>query len=330
MVFGMRIVPGRFNCDPILQAAWLYYHDNLTQQEIADILGVSRATVINYLNSARDQHVVTISVKPEVMNTISLAQELCERFALEDALIIPEDGGRGNLIDRIGAAAAHYVGLSCQSGDVIGVAWGRTVLAMSTRIPPTTATDLKVVQIVGSMLLDDGTSAEVCTANIAHRLGAVCVNLHLPALLSSRDLRDALMTEAMVVDQFDLIRRCSQVYFGICTLERDSLVYNSGLTTPQSSITYQEGGAVGVIAGRFYDRQGRPVLAEIDDRRIGITLQELKEIPKRIAVAGGPEKVKPILAALVGGYVTTLITDEATARGVLAEADQPANLRQAG
>ncbi|MET1027053.1 MAG: sugar-binding transcriptional regulator [Dongiaceae bacterium] len=326
----MRVVPGRFNCDPIIQAAWLYYHDNLTQQEIADILGVSRATVINYLNAARDQHVVSVSVKPEAMNTVSLAQELCGQFGLEDALIVPDDGGHGNLIDRIGAAAAHYLGHTCQSDDIIGVAWGRTVLAMSKLIPPTAETDLRVVQIVGSMLLDDGTSAEVCTANIAYRLGAVCVNLHLPALLSSRTLRDALMAEPMVADQFDLIRRCSQVYFGICTLERDSLVYNSGLTTPQSSVTYQEGGAVGVIAGRFYDRTGLPVLAEIDERRIGITLQELKSIPKRIAVAGGAEKVKPILAALVGGYATTLITDEKTARGVLAEAGRIAKLRQAG
>ncbi|MGO8077463.1 sugar-binding domain-containing protein, partial [Rhizobium leguminosarum] len=71
------------------------------------------------------------------------------------------------------------------------------------------------------------------------------------------------------------------------------------------------------FARRFIDGKGRPVAGPLDDHTIGISLDMLKKIGLRIAVAGVFDKVPAILAALRGGYVNVLITDAAKGRGIL-------------
>ena len=43
---------------------------------------------------------------------------------------------------------------------------------------------------------------------------------------------------------------------------------------------------------------------------VAITLDELKQVDRVVGVAGGPEKLEAIRAALLGGYINVLITDQ--------------------
>jgi DNA-binding transcriptional regulator LsrR (DeoR family) len=56
-------------------------------------------------------------------------------------------------------------------------------------------------------------------------------------------------------------------------------------------------------------------------RRIGLTLATVRELPQVVCVAGGPGKVAAIRAAVTGRLVKVLVTDEATATALLADAD---------
>jgi DNA-binding transcriptional regulator LsrR (DeoR family) len=76
-------------------------------------------------------------------------------------------------------------------------------------------------------------------------------------------------------------------------------------------------GAVGVIIGRFIDAEGRQVRDAIDERTVGITLEQLKCASIRICAAGGPRKTEALRAGLLGGYATHLVTDMKTARMLL-------------
>ena len=76
--------------------------------------------------------------------------------------------------------------------------------------------------------------------------------------------------------------------------------------------------ATGDILARYFDVQGRPVESDLEDRIVGLSLEDVRQIPTVIAVAGGPSKVVPILGALRGRYVDVLITDETTAQQLLA------------
>jgi DNA-binding transcriptional regulator LsrR (DeoR family) len=50
---------------------------------------------------------------------------------------------------------------------------------------------------------------------------------------------------------------------------------------------------------------------------MAITLEELRKIPLRIGVTSGKEKAMPILGAINGKYINSLITDEETANELL-------------
>src|SRR5215510_4630065 len=86
--------PPEFAGDPIVWAAWLYYEERMTQEEVAERLGVSRASVVNFLQEARDRGVVTIAVAPEHLRNVRAARELSKRFGLTSCVVIPGDGGR--------------------------------------------------------------------------------------------------------------------------------------------------------------------------------------------------------------------------------------------
>jgi len=62
---------------------------------------------------------------------------------------------------------------------------------------------------------------------------------------------------------------------------------------------------------------GRVVDDALRDRVVGITGEQLRAIPRRVGIAGGPRKRETIRAAVAGGLVNVLITDLTTARWML-------------
>lgn len=309
--------PPEFSGDPIIWAAWLYYEERMTQEEVAEQLGVSRASVVNYLQEARDRNIVTIAVASEHLQSVRIARELSDRYDLTSCLVVPEDGGRMPAYERVGRAGGRLLLELLEPDDVLGVSWGRTVLSLSASLAEAKMPGVTVVQIAGSAIGTAEFSPELCTSNIAYRIGARCVNLHAPGIVSRPDVKKLFMQESSLVEQFKLIRSCTKVLFGVTGLDSASTALRSGYMTPEKMRPYVKGGAVAVMSGRFLDAEGRPVLGPLDEQMIGLTIPEIARIPERICVAGGSEKIQAIRAMLKGGYATILVTDERTAQALV-------------
>jgi len=303
--------------NPMLSAAWLYYQDELTQSDIAEVLGVSRASVINYLHEARRTGVVKITLESEHFTAMRLAQQLCKRFGLQRCIVIPDDQGRRPAAVRLGEAGAQLLSDVVAQGDMLGVSWGQTVLALSKAISPQRIPGLSVIQITGSMLATFAFSPELCTSNIADRFGARCINLHAPALVSRAEIRDLLYQEPALIPQLKLLQTCTKIVYGVGHLDQDSTIFGSGTVVTEDLQPYITQGAVGVIAGRYFDSAGKPVHGPLDERMIGLTLAEIDKIPMRICVAGGAAKAPALRAALQGQHATMLVTDELAARALI-------------
>ena len=310
-------VPAEFD-DPLTWVAWLYYADQLTQTEIADILKVSRATVVKLLQDARERGIVTIRLNIEASTRTQLSRAIAQKYGLEAVHLIPALR-RGPLPARLGDAGARVLADLLRPGDIIGVAWGRTVLAVAKAMPmPERPEPYTVVQICGSS--PGGTaefSPELCSSLLASRLSARCANLLAPAVLSSAKLRDQLLGEPSLVGQFKLIRSANRIVFGIGDLGPSATVRASELVSDAVIDSYIAKGAVGVVIGRFVDAEGHQIEGELDDRMVGVNLKELKTMPGRLCVAGGREKIVAIRAVLKGGYVNRLVTDVETAGELL-------------
>ncbi len=311
-----RNVPPEFD-DIVMWAAWLYYSDQMTQNEIASRLKVSRATVINYLQEARERGLVIIQISPEANARTSVARALMAKFGLDGASVIPPNDS-SFLIKRLGAAGAQVLADRVQSGDTIGVAWGRTVLAVADQIAlAQPQPDLMVVQVAGSLISEPDFSPELCTTLLASRIGARCINLLAPAILSTGEIKRLLLAEPILRRQFELIHGTNHILFGAGDVGPRSTIRAAGILSDAELQSYLDGGAVAVIIGRFLDAQGRPVRGEPDQRMVGITLEDLRQIPSRICVGGGEAKVPALRATLTGGYATHLVTDLATAEALL-------------
>ncbi|NLS20448.1 dihydroxyacetone kinase subunit DhaK [Rhizobium sp. P40RR-XXII] len=310
-------MPLRYGDDPYVWACWLYYEDGKTQGDIAEIMGISRATVNSYLADARSRGIVNISLEPSRLSSLSIAQELKRHFGLHDCLVVPSDDGSRPLIDRLGTAGAQAIARLLKSGDTLAVAWGRTVLAVAEQANVPNLQDVTIVQATGGTRARFAYTPELCAAAFANATDGKLINITAPAIVSAPEVRDILLREPLVEDQFAMLSKANKAIFGIASLRPNSTIHSSGFFESVSLQDYLAKNAVGVLAGRFIDAKGQPIAGPLDDRTVGISLNMLKSIGLRIAVAGGFDKVPAILAALRGGYINVLITDAATGRGIL-------------
>ena len=304
----------------VIEVAWLYYHDGLNQKEIADILGISRATVVNYLQEARQRDLIRITLAAPAFTTHRLAVELCKRFGLTAAYVVPDEGADiEETFTRVVLGAAQWLPDLLAPGDRLGVAWGRTVFDLAEALEAGQIPDMTVLQLVGSMAAPYGFTAEACSTRLAQRLSARCLNLHAPAILSSAALAAALREEPILRAQLTEIEHLNKLLFSVGTVLPDSHIMSSGLATPADLQHYVKNGAEGVICGRFVDAAGKPIPGPMEERMIGIELERLVGLPMGILVTPGHDKIAATLAAIRGGYVTHLVTSLTVAEALLAQ-----------
>ncbi|MBN8952672.1 MULTISPECIES: sugar-binding transcriptional regulator [unclassified Rhizobium] len=316
-----RAIPAEFD-DAVVWAAWLYYENQLTQNEIAAMIGVSRATIVNYLQEARQRGVVRILMNSEILARTSIARKLAAKFGLAEALVIPTEKSAtpdANL-KSLGAGGARLIERMVAPGETICVSWGRTVLAIADAIAlPRPVEGLTVVQVTGSSSGKREFSAELCTSIMARNMGATSINMLAPTVLSTAALRDALMGEPVLKRQFELIGQADMIVYGVGGLAAESTMRIADVTTDEEIDAYAREGAVAVLICRFLDRDGKQIVRDFDRRIIGIELDELRSVPRRLCVAGGIQKVEAIRAVLAGGYATHLVTDAQVAERLLAD-----------
>lgn len=305
---------------PFVEAAWLYYHDGLNQTEIADRMQISRASVVNYLNEARSRGWVRVHLDSDVFRGHKLAARLCDVYGLAEALVVPDDPGDPESPGRVTQAAADWLPRLLQPGDRLGVSWGATIYQMAQQVPQHPIPDLTVVQLLGSRPAALGFAAEACTAMLAQKLGGQCINLHVPLILSDKALRDALCREPVVKEQLDALAHCNKTVLACGTCDVDAHVVRSGILSPAEIETLRRDGAAGVICARLIDGMGRPVVAKVEERMIGVTLDQMKGKDMALLVAAGAGRAGSARAALVGGFVTHLVTSTAIAETLLENA----------
>lgn len=304
--------------DIVVETAWLYYQDGLNQSEIASRLQVSRATVVNYLQEARERGYIHTKLSPEAFNTHRAALALCERFGLKAAYIMPDGtGGIDDQANRIIRGAADWLPSLLEPGDRLGVAWGKTIYDVAEQLEQTVIADLTVMQLVGSMATPYGFSADVCSSNVARKFSAKCINLHVPAILSSAEIAATLRAETLISNQLDAISHCNKTLFAVGSCLPDSHVASSGVATQKELQDYIANGAVGVLCGRFIDASGAPVSGPLDDRMMGIELDMLRHRDMGILVSIGADRVPAAVAALKGGYATHVVTNQSCAAAMM-------------
>jgi len=299
----------------------LYYERQFTQQEIAERLNLSRPKVSRLLKQARREGIVQISVLHPSGTFNELENQLEETFNLNEAVIVESEVSTPQevILKEIGSAAAGYLHRTLKDGDHIGVSWGTTLNAMVNALPARDACDVHVVQIIGGL---GPPEAEVHATDLCRRLSrqlnSKLTLIPAPGIVDSQKSKDVLLSETHVQRAFDLFPKINTAYVGIGAPTPTSVVMrNSDILSQEELRVLLDQGCVGDIALRFFDMRGTPITSELDTRVIGISLEQLRQINRVVGIAGGPDKVKAVYGALVGGMINVLITDLVTAKHIL-------------
>lgn len=309
----------------LANVALLYYKEGLTQGDIARRLGVSRPTVVAYLRQAREFGIVDIRIDGLSFATSSLSRELRAAYGLSDVFLIDEPPGPAGTpeeasrqarrqLAQVGAMAVFDL---LEPGDSLGVAWGQTIHWLAEEMPRGTIAGLSVYQMIGSMKSRHLPAAETLAIRVASSLNAECFTLHAPAVLSNRDIADALRREPVIAEQLRALRALSKTLFSVGNVADDTQLVQSGIATVDDVRGYVRRGAVGVLSARFIDADGNPVEGDLDGRVIGMELADIRAVGNGILVSSGHDKVAAMRAALVGGYVRYLVTDKSTGEELL-------------
>ncbi len=304
----------------VIEVAWMYYHDGLNQKDIADRLGISRATVVNYLQEARETGLIRITLAAPAFTNHRLAVALRQKFGLSAAYVVPDQGAdEEQAFARVVQAAADWLPALLCPGDRLGVAWGRTVYEIAETVEPHRIDDMTVLQLVGSMATPYGFTAEACSTRLAQRLEARCLNLHAPAVVSRAELARELREEPILKAQLDQLETVNKFLFSVGTCAADSHIVSSGLASLEDLRWHVARGATGVLCGRFITAAGAPIPGAMEERMIGITLDRLVGLEMGILVTPGHDKIEATRAAIRGGYVTHLCTGMTVAEALLAD-----------
>lgn len=301
----------------VAEAAWLYYIKGLNQAEIAKRMNLSRPTVITYLRLARERQIVGVKIAGAHFRVNALADALCETFGLQGAFVVPDEPGEAETLAQVCEAAAQFLPDFVAPGDSLGVSWGQTLSIVSERVPWWPVRDLVVRQLIGSQANPLLPTCESCTTEIARRLSAQCINLNAPAVCSDAALAELLRAEPIIAEQLGLLRTCNKAVYSLSPCTPDTHVVQFNLATESDISDYVARGAVGIIAGRFIDAGGAPVLGDLDRRMIGADQESLRAMTGLLVVSG-LEKLAAARAALRGGYVDHIVLGAALAEGLLA------------
>jgi DNA-binding transcriptional regulator LsrR (DeoR family) len=311
----------------ITKVARLYHEHGVRQPEIAQRLHISQPRVSRLLKAAQDMGIVRTTVVVPAGVQTDLEEVLEQRYGLRDALVVDcFDASDDGVIYDLGIAAAGYLEATLTGGDVVGISsWSSTLLAAVDAMRPLSRSGAKrAIQLFGGVgnPAAEGHAARL-TQRFAELTGAQPTFLLAPGIATSPAARDALMQDQFVQAALEGLDELTLALVGIGSLEPSTLLQSSGNIVPQPELeTLGELGAVGDICLRFFDATGTHVASDVDERVIGVTLDQLKQVDRCVGIAGGPRKYEAIRGALLGGLINVLITDHATAERLLAESPE--------
>jgi DNA-binding transcriptional regulator LsrR (DeoR family) len=321
----------------LVKVSRLYYEQDLTQAEIASRLRLSRQKTQRLLQEARDSGVVRIHITPLTGIFLDLEKALETSFNLREAIVVETTAydDQPTVAREVGAGAAQYLLGVVQPRDRIVISWGGSLLGMVNALGYSGqkhAHEVKVVQGLGG-LGDPNNEAHAAdlTRRLAKALGGEPLLLPAPGVAGNKSTRDAFYADPYVARVLEAGRGASMAFMGIGAPRRDSILVSQGRIVMWEELAALAGrGATGDINLRYFDAAGRSVTSDLDERVVGLSLEEIKSIDHVVGVAGGAAKLKAISGALRGQLIDVLITDHITAQKLVqpegqTDSERPSN-----
>ena len=299
------------------RASWYYYKIGMTQGEIANRLGINRARVINILNEARKDGTVTFHVSGEDAELMALEVQLKEKWGLRDVFLTPVVSDE-ELKNDLSMAGAQYLEMNLPSKEsLIALGWGETISGITRNLGRVIPEKTSFVTLCGGVM---HYLSEHTPGNVGTPLSGFLYPFHViptPLMVSSTELRDQLLKEPEVQHVMNMAQLADIAMVGIGSLKTSTEFEGFGYKLQKELDLLKKRGAVGEMHGEYFNSDGEPLELQHHHRLISIRLETLRKMKHVVGVAGGADKIQALQAALKGGFIHSIITDEMTARSLL-------------
>ncbi|MBZ7672130.1 sugar-binding transcriptional regulator [Klebsiella grimontii] len=302
--------------DQKVRAAWMYYIAGQNQSEIASQLGTSRPVVQRLIAAAKEEGIVSISLHHPVANCLDYAQLLQEKYRLIECNIVPAFNEESTL-DSVSFGCYQLMARYLQDDKekIIGLGSGLTLKKALQRID-FDSQNTRCVALISAMDADGQCNYyDDVPLLLTSKIKAKYYQWPAPRYAQTQEEYDMWCTSRLFRSVSAVARRADVIFVGIGPLGTQSPIFKDGFINQAQMDELTARGGIGEIMGRFIDAEGGVVDSEINRMITSYDIRQ-NQCP-RIAVACGEYKRPAILAALKGGWINGLVTDEHTARWLL-------------
>lgn len=311
--------------DLLTQISVAYYQDGATQEEISKKFSISRAKIGRMLKQARDEGIVEITVKYHPVFSAKIEQRLLDRFGIKRALIALDHPDETVQRDQVSGLVSNYLSSVLKDGTVVTVGQGRNVSAVAHHVGVITPRECKFVSGIGGIHPRGGVfNADHICRQLAKKYGSSSETLYAPAYAENRAQKEAFMQNSTVKQTLDLARKADVALIGIGDMSENSYMVDLGWFSANEVVQSRlQQGVVGDFAGYdFFDINGEIANTVMNDRVIGLSVEEFSRISEVIAIATENSKPLALLGALRTGAIDVLATSVSNALTILNLDDQ--------
>lgn len=297
----------------------LHFVDGLKQSQIAEALNLSTSKVNRLIAQGRKLGMVKIAIESPYQRLVELEKRLAHVADLTTSVVTPTVAGSPeSTLQQVGKAAANQVLESLRDGDVISITGGKAVSAVVANMQPERSFDVTVVPLTGGVQGKHYTDVNHLATQLAERLGGKTMLVHAPLFAENEEQRDMLLAMNSIKEVFDLARQAAIALVGIGSIDTPGSSYYDLHPMPNPDREkLVESGVRGEFLAHLIHEDGTLADYPLNSRLVALEPAELSQIPRRIGIASGEEKVLPIQAALNGHFLNSLVVDETTAGSVL-------------
>ncbi|MCL2896099.1 sugar-binding transcriptional regulator [Brenneria tiliae] len=306
--------------DHAARAAWMYYVAGKTQHEIAELLGVSRQAAQRLVALASEHGLVRVNITHPVADCTALSQRLAHHFRLSTSLVVPSAGMDGASLNRmIAVAGAELMAqfIHRESPQVIAVGSGRALRSTINELPQIDRPQHSCVSLIGAIAADGSCTRYDVPLWMAEKTQGKYFILPAPLFADNLTDKELWCNHRIYRMVTEKAAQADVTFIGIGQMNYHCPLHYDGFITTEEVESLTAAGVTAEIVGHFIGADGQRVPSAMDDRLTSVTIRQYPEKPV-IAFAGGEEKFRAIQAVLRGGWITGLVTDEDSARKLLA------------
>ena len=313
------VIPQDISEDVKTRVAWLYHVEGLTQDEVANKVGLNRSRVLRILSAARLDGTVQIRVTTRLSHCVELERALEKRWGLTQAIVLPTPQDEAQLRSIIGAEVGAYISQALAPNMTIGLGWGKTLSAAVPAIVPRNPDGIRVLSLLGGLTRVSDQNPSEFAWRVAARLGAECYMMAGPVFAPDPVTRDALAAHTGMSDIFLRARSLDMAIVSVGDLTPHSVFREYGLLTSEELASLERAGAIGDVLCHFVDADGNIVDHPVNRRVLAVNPLDLRGTRNIILASGGWHKLGVIRAALKLLLPTVLIVDELVAERLAGE-----------